>query len=164
MGGGPLGYMALPPACRQGPLLVAPPAPAGACRMAPRSISLLAAVSILPVASPPSRDRKRQDAPARVRSPVPLSKILGPTTWAAHTVDSRGSCPGRDEEAVMHDREARPISWTVLVCLLILGLTCAPALAFDLGQWVPGLKVSPFLSERVEYDSNVFQTPSHSKD
>jgi len=37
-------------------------------------------------------------------------------------------------------------------------------MAFDLGQWVPGLKVSPFLSERVEYESNVFQVPSHSKD
>jgi len=52
----------------------------------------------------------------------------------------------------------------VSVCLLTLAGICAPALAFDLGQWVPGLKVSPFLSERVEYESNVFQTPSHSKD
>jgi hypothetical protein len=50
------------------------------------------------------------------------------------------------------------------VCLLTLAVSWAPALAFDLGQWVPGLKVSPFLSERVEYESNVFQTPSHSKD
>ncbi|MFZ1059473.1 MAG: outer membrane beta-barrel protein, partial [Candidatus Rokuibacteriota bacterium] len=33
-----------------------------------------------------------------------------------------------------------------------------------MGQWVPGLKASPFLSERVEYESNVFQTPSHAKD
>jgi hypothetical protein len=48
--------------------------------------------------------------------------------------------------------------------VLALAVTCAPALAFDLGQWVPGLKVSPFLSERVEYESNVFQVPSHSKD
>jgi putative beta-barrel porin BBP2 len=48
--------------------------------------------------------------------------------------------------------------------LLVLGLYPLPAMAFDLGQWIPGLKVSPFLSERVEYDSNVFQTPSHSKD
>jgi len=50
------------------------------------------------------------------------------------------------------------------VCLLMLAVSCTPALAFDLGQWVPGLKVSPFLSERVEYESNIFQTPSHSKD
>ena len=52
----------------------------------------------------------------------------------------------------------------VSVCLLTLAVSCTPAMAFDLGQWVPGLKVSPFLSERVEYDSNVFQTPSHTKD
>lgn len=52
----------------------------------------------------------------------------------------------------------------VSVCLLTLAVLCTPAMAFDLGQWVPGLKVSPFLSERVEYDSNVFQTPSHTKD
>jgi putative beta-barrel porin BBP2 len=50
------------------------------------------------------------------------------------------------------------------VCLLTLAGVCTPAMALDLGEWVPGLKVSPFLSERVEYESNVFQTPSHSKD
>lgn len=50
------------------------------------------------------------------------------------------------------------------VWLLTLAVASTPALAFDLGQWVPGLKVSPFLSERVEYESNVFQVPSHSKD
>src|SRR5947209_19520873 len=42
--------------------------------------------------------------------------------------------------------------------------TGSSASAFDLGEWVPGLKLSPFLSERVEYETNVFQTPSHSKD
>ncbi len=52
----------------------------------------------------------------------------------------------------------------LVFCLLTLVLAGSPALAFDLGQWVPGLKLSPFLSERVEYESNVFQTPSHSKD
>jgi len=50
------------------------------------------------------------------------------------------------------------------VWLLTLAVASTPAMAFDLGQWVPGLKVSPFLSERVEYESNVFQVPSHSKD
>jgi hypothetical protein len=50
------------------------------------------------------------------------------------------------------------------VWLLTLSVASTPAMAFDLGQWVPGLKVSPFLSERVEYESNVFQVPSHSKD
>jgi len=52
----------------------------------------------------------------------------------------------------------------VLATLLVLVLLRLPALALDLGEWIPGLKLSPFLSERVEYQSNVFQTPSHSKD
>lgn len=47
--------------------------------------------------------------------------------------------------------------------LLTLALAWSPALAFDLGEWIPGLKLSPFLSERVEYESNVFQAPSHSQ-
>ena len=64
----------------------------------------------------------------------------------------------------MHSREARRVVWTLLLCLLTLPLACTPAMAFDLEQWVPGLKVSPFLSEKVEYESNVFQVPSHSKD
>ena len=64
----------------------------------------------------------------------------------------------------MHSREARRVVWTLLLCLLTLPLAGTPAMAFDLGQWVPGLKVSPFLSEKVEYESNVFQVPSHSKD
>ena len=38
-----------------------------------------------------------------------------------------------------------------------------PANALDLGQWVPGLKLSPFFSERMEYETNVFQVPSHSQ-
>jgi hypothetical protein len=64
----------------------------------------------------------------------------------------------------MYAGQVRRVVWTLLLCLTTLPLTSTPARAFDLGQWVPGLKVSPFLSERVEYDSNVFQTPSHSKD
>ncbi len=52
----------------------------------------------------------------------------------------------------------------VLATLLVLVPLRSTALALDLGEWVPGLKVSPFLSERVEYESNIFQTPSHSKD
>src|SRR5215510_7039286 len=36
--------------------------------------------------------------------------------------------------------------------------------ALDLGEWVPGLRVSPFFSERVEWETNVFQVPSHSTD
>ena len=51
----------------------------------------------------------------------------------------------------------------LLFCLLTVVLAWSPAVAFDLGEWVPGLKLSPFLSERVEYESNVFQAPSHSQ-
>jgi len=44
-----------------------------------------------------------------------------------------------------------------------LCFTGAAAAALDLSEWVPGLKVSPFLSERFEYDTNVFQAPSHAQ-
>ena len=44
------------------------------------------------------------------------------------------------------------------VCLVPLSAT-----ALDVGEWIPGLKLSPFLAERVEYESNVFQVPSHSQ-
>jgi hypothetical protein len=64
----------------------------------------------------------------------------------------------------MHSAEARRVVWTLLLCLLTLPLAGTPAMAFDLGQWVPGLKVSPCLSQKVEYQSNVFQVPSHSQD
>jgi Putative beta-barrel porin 2 len=44
-----------------------------------------------------------------------------------------------------------------------LVVIASPACALDLGEWVPGLKVSPFLSERVDYETNVFQVPSHAQ-
>jgi hypothetical protein len=45
----------------------------------------------------------------------------------------------------------------------------APAAALDMNALfpdlnLPGFRVTPFLTERVEYESNVFQAPSHSKD
>jgi hypothetical protein len=49
------------------------------------------------------------------------------------------------------------------LCLLMLALGWSPAMAVDLGQWVPGLKLTTFLSERVEYESNVFQVPSRTQ-
>jgi hypothetical protein len=49
------------------------------------------------------------------------------------------------------------------LCLLLLFLPLSGAFALDLGEWLPGLKVSPFLSERVQYESNVFQAPSHAQ-
>jgi hypothetical protein len=54
-----------------------------------------------------------------------------------------------------------------IVAALALAAMCSagsPASALDLGEWVPGLKLSPFLSERVEYETNIFQTPSHAQD
>ena len=56
------------------------------------------------------------------------------------------------------------VAAAVLVTLLVLIPFRSSAWALDLGEWVPGLKLSPFFSQRVEYESNVFQTPSHSKD
>ena len=55
------------------------------------------------------------------------------------------------------------IGSTLLFCLLTLALAWSPAMAADLGQWVPGLKLTTFLSERAEYESNVFQVPSRSQ-
>ena len=49
------------------------------------------------------------------------------------------------------------------ICLLVLAVSWTPAIAFDLGEWIPGLKVSPFLSQKVDYESNIFQVPSHSQ-
>jgi hypothetical protein len=36
--------------------------------------------------------------------------------------------------------------------------------AIELGEWIPGLKLRPGLSERVEYETNVFQVRSKSQD
>jgi len=58
--------------------------------------------------------------------------------------------------------ELRPIIRLGIV-LALLCLPVRPASALDLGDWVPGLKLSPFLSERVDYETNVFQVPSHSQ-
>jgi Putative beta-barrel porin 2 len=52
---------------------------------------------------------------------------------------------------------------TLLFSLLTLALAWSPAVAVDLGEWVPGLKLTTFLSERVEYETNIFQVPSHSQ-
>jgi hypothetical protein len=52
---------------------------------------------------------------------------------------------------------------------MVVGLDPSPAAAVDLNAvWpdlgLPGFKVSPFISERVEYESNVFQASSRSQD
>lgn len=49
-----------------------------------------------------------------------------------------------------------------LLISLLVPLDRADAL--DLGDWVGGLRVTPFFAERVEYESNIFLTPSHARD
>lgn len=39
----------------------------------------------------------------------------------------------------------------------------AQAWALNLEEWVRGLTITPFLSEKVEYESNVFQTPNRAR-
>ena len=50
---------------------------------------------------------------------------------------------------------------SVVVCLGTF--LPAPASALDFEEWVPGLTVTPFVSEKVEYESNVFQTPNNTR-
>ena len=50
-----------------------------------------------------------------------------------------------------------------LVLLSAVVLLPRPAAALNFEEWVQGLTVTPFLSERVEYDTNVFQTPNNAK-
>jgi len=52
------------------------------------------------------------------------------------------------------------------VAIWLLGLLLVPpsfAVALDMEEWVPGLKLSPFLTERIDYETNVFQVPSHAQ-
>jgi hypothetical protein len=53
-----------------------------------------------------------------------------------------------------------------LVAVGLLGLLLTPprpTAALDLSEWVPGLKLSPFFSERMDYETNVFQVPNHAQ-
>jgi hypothetical protein len=63
----------------------------------------------------------------------------------------------------MHDATVNRMAVVLPVCLLTLALAWSSAMALDLGEWVPGLKGTSFLSERVDYETNVFQVPSHSQ-
>lgn len=50
------------------------------------------------------------------------------------------------------------------VIVLAAVLVPLPAAAIDLNQWVPGLKTTLFVSERAEYETNIFQVPSGAED
>lgn len=59
------------------------------------------------------------------------------------------------------------VSRVLIVVAVALAASLLPtrrSAALDLGEYVRGLQVSPFLSERVEYETNVFQVPSRSQD
>jgi hypothetical protein len=53
--------------------------------------------------------------------------------------------------------------WMLVACAAVLLALAPPASALDLDEWVPGLKLTPFFTERVDYETNVFQVPSHSQ-
>jgi hypothetical protein len=50
-----------------------------------------------------------------------------------------------------------------LAAVSLLGAAPSPARALNLEEWLPGLTLTPFLSERIEYETNVFQTSSNAK-
>jgi hypothetical protein len=52
----------------------------------------------------------------------------------------------------------------VVVAVAVLLAFAAPVSALDLSEWVPGLRLSPFVSQRFEYETNVFQTPNDEED
>ncbi len=52
---------------------------------------------------------------------------------------------------------------SALVALTLLGEPPSRAHALNLEEWLPGLTLTPFLSERLEYETNVFQTSSNEK-
>jgi opacity protein-like surface antigen len=51
----------------------------------------------------------------------------------------------------------------LLACAATLLVLVAPVSALELGEWIPGLKLSPFFTEQIDYESNVFQVPSHAQ-
>ena len=65
----------------------------------------------------------------------------------------------------MRVRYARSRVLRVLL-VLVMGslLGAAPASAIELGEWVRGLRLTPFVSQKFEYESNVFQVPEDEQD
>jgi polysaccharide biosynthesis protein VpsM len=66
-------------------------------------------------------------------------------------------------------RWARRSATTILGAMSVVAALVSPALAIDLNAvWpdlnLPGFRVTPFITQRAEYESNVFQTPNHEQD
>lgn len=60
-------------------------------------------------------------------------------------------------------RSRTPVWAITAFALACLPLSGSPASALNLNEWIPGLTLSPFFSERVEYETNVFQVPTGAK-
>ena len=68
------------------------------------------------------------------------------------------------EQTLTRTRRSRGRQAAVALALLILlALPAEPAWALNFEEWVPGLTVTPFVSERMEYETNVFQTATGAK-
>jgi len=50
-----------------------------------------------------------------------------------------------------------------LGCLALVVCFVRSTAALDAGEWIPGLKLTPFFAERMTYETNVFQVPSGSQ-
>ena len=61
-------------------------------------------------------------------------------------------------------RKSRVKSSVVVLGLLTAFVSARPAGAVSLSEWLPGLKADVFLTERLEYESNIFQTRRSSED
>jgi hypothetical protein len=63
----------------------------------------------------------------------------------------------------MHGVTLARVASALVATLLMLIPFGSSAWALDLGEWIPGLKLSPFFTERLDYETNVFQVPSHAQ-
>src|SRR5260370_12517534 len=57
----------------------------------------------------------------------------------------------------------RRLGFSALAAVTLLVAPPSRAGALNLEEWLPGVTVTPFLSERIEYETNVFQTSSNVK-
>jgi hypothetical protein len=68
------------------------------------------------------------------------------------------------QQALTKIRRSRGRQAAVALALLMqLALPAGPACALNFEEWVPELTVTPFVSERMEYETNVFQTATGAK-